>query len=123
MGRKNQALLYAQSCAREIVAEQTRVRLMLGFDAAILAAHEVFGLGKGRAAAFAEAYNQAMEELATIYVDDGTGDKGMEYAKATRDEAIRRIVGEENFVPFELCYGETYVDELRRVRVLQNNET
>ena len=36
---------------RRIVAEQTRARLALGFDAAIIAAHKTFGMGPGRAAA------------------------------------------------------------------------
>lgn len=119
MARKNAALLYAQTAAREIVAEQTRVRLMLGFDAAIYAAHEVFGMGPGRAAAFAEAYNSAMEELAQLYITDGNDDRDMVYAKAKRDETMRKIVGEQNFVPFDLSYGETWIDELKRVRVMQ----
>ena len=118
MARKNAALLYAQTAAREIVAEQTRVRLMLGFDAAIIAANEVFHMGPGRAAAFANAYNSAMEELAAMYVDAGDGDRDMSYAKGKRDEVIKRIVGEENFVPFDQAYTAAYMDELRRVRVL-----
>lgn len=118
MGRKNVTLALAERIARDLVAEQTRARLVMGFDAAIIAAHEVFQMGPGRAAAFAEAYNSAMEELATIYVDDGTADGGMEYAKAKRDEVIKRIVGEENFVPFQAAYTDAYMDELRRFRVM-----
>lgn len=59
-----------------------------------------------------------MEELATIYVDDGEADGGMEYAKAKRDEVIRRIVGEDNFVPFQAAYTDAYMDELKRFRVM-----
>lgn len=43
----------------------------------------------------------------------------IEYAKAKRDEAIRRIVGEENFVEFDRAYGAAYMDELMRIRVSQ----
>lgn len=118
---KNTVMVLADRIARKIIAEQTRARIMLGFDAAVIAAHEVFQMGPGRAAAFATAYNEAMEELADLYVRDAeeNGDRSMEYAKAKRDELIRSIVGPENFVPFEQAYGEAYMDELRRVRIMQ----
>ena len=125
MSTKNQVLILAERIARQLVAEQTRARVMLGFDAAILAAHEVFQLGPGRAAAFANAYNDAIEQLAQLYVDDADKhkDKHIDYAKGTRDELIRRIVGEENFVPFDRAYGEAWIDELKRIRVMQARET
>ena len=117
MSRKNQVLLLAERIAKDIVAEQTRARIQMGFDAAILAAHEALGLGPGRAQAFQDAYNAAMDELATLFIDDGCGDQTFEYAKAKRDEAIRNIVGDELFVPFERSYGQAYMDELRRIRL------
>lgn len=118
MSTKNSVLVLAERIARQIVAEQTRARLQMGYDAAILAAHEVFNMGPGRAGAFADAWNAAMDELATMWITDAddNGDCGLTWAKAKRDEAIRAIVGEENFVPFEVAYGEAYLDELRRVR-------
>ena len=78
MSTKNAVKVMADRIARRIVAEQTRARIMLSFDAAIIAAHEVFHMGPGRAGAFANAYNEAMEELAGLYVDDceQNGDKG-----------------------------------------------
>lgn len=118
MARKNQMLILAERIARDLVAEQTRARLMMGFDAAIIAANEVFHMGPGRAAAFATAYNDAMEELAAMYVDSGDGDRDMSYAKGKRDEIIRKIVGEESFVPFDQAYTAAYMDELRRFRVM-----
>ena len=109
---------------RRIVAEQTRARLALGFDAALIAAHESFGMGPGRAAAFANAYSEAMEQLADLYVSDceDNRDKQIDYAKGKRDEIIRKIVGEQNFVPFDKTYGLAYMDELRRIRVMQEAE-
>ena len=106
---------------RLIVAEQTRARIALGFDAAIIAAHECFGMGPGRAAAFANAYNDAMQQLADLYVSDfdQSRDKQIDYAKGKRDEIIRKIVGEQNFVPFDRTYGLAQFDELRRIRVIQ----
>ena len=62
-----------------------------------------------------------MEELAELFVDDcdNNGDKKLEYAKAKRDEAILKIVGPENFVPFDYSYGMAYMDELKRIRILK----
>lgn len=127
MGKKN-ALgpvieAMAQARTKQLVAEQTKARLSLAFDAAILAAHEVFEMGPGRAGAFRKAYVEAIEEMAGLFVDDADlhGDKKLEYAKAKRDEAIRRIVGEDNFVPFEISYGAAYMDELNRIRVMKGD--
>ena len=123
MSVKNQTLILAERIAKHLVAEQTKARLALAFDAAILAAHEVFGMGPGRAAAFRDAYMEAMEELAGMFIDDadkkaGNGDRDLAFAKAKRDEAIRKIVGDEMFVPFDRDYGSAYVDELRRIRIM-----
>lgn len=122
MAKKNALAAYMaaeiQTRVKQLVAEQTKARLCMGMDAAILAAHEVFGLGPGRAAAFRDAYLGAMEELATLFIEDADGDVRLEYAKAKRDEAIRRIVGAELFVPFDICYGQAYMDELKRVRIM-----
>lgn len=118
---KNQMMVVANRMASAIVAEQTKARIALGFDAAIIAAHEVFGMGPGRAAAFANAYNEAMEQLADLIVTDGQQNKDdkVEYAKAKRDEVILKIVGEKNFQPFDSVYGYVYIDELQRLRILQ----
>lgn len=117
MGRKNQVLILAERIAKQLVAEQTKARLSIAFDAAILAAHEALGMGPGRAAAFRDAYCSAMDELAGMFIDDADGgDRQIVYAKAKRDEAILKIVGEENFVPFDLSYGEAVMDELMRIR-------
>lgn len=124
MSTKNSMLVLAQRIAKEIVAEQTRARLSLGLDAAIIAAHEALGMGPGRAESFRAAYVAAMDELAGMFVDDagkkaGQGDREIVYAKAKRDEIIRKIVGEENFVPFDVSYGAAYMDELKRIRIMK----
>ena len=128
MAKKNALAAYMaaeiQTRVKQLVAEQTKARLCLGMDAAILAAHEVFGLGPGRAAAFRDAYVSSMEELAGLFIEgaDQHGDDRLEYAKAKRDEALRRIVGDELFVPFDEAYGQAYMDELKRVRIMQEAE-
>ncbi len=35
---------------------------------------------------------------------------------------IRRIVGEENFVPFDKAYGDAWIDELKRIRLMNGGE-
>ena len=126
MSRKQSATTYvAEQIARKLVGEQTRARVMMGFDAALIAANKSFNLGPSRAAKFAQDYNDAMEMLAELYISDceDNHDKQIDYAKGKRDEIIKKIVGEENFVPFDKCYGEAYVDELKRIRILNGKET
>lgn len=119
MAKPSTVMVIANRMAREIIANQTSARIMLGFDAALIAAHRSLQLGPGRAAAFATAYREALDELADMYVKDGEDDTDLAYSKGTRDALIKRIVGEENFVPFELAYGDAYIDELKRVRILE----
>ena len=70
MSKQSALAMMANAAAKKIVAEQTRVRLVIGFDAALIAAHEVLKLGPGRAAAFANAYHDALDDLASLYLED-----------------------------------------------------
>ena len=121
MAKQSVVLRMAQEMCRKLVAEQTRARLSISFDAALIAAHEVLQLGPGRAQAFANAYSDAMNELAELFISDcdENHDKQIVYAKAKRDELIRSIVGEANFVPFDVSYGNAVMDELKRVREIE----
>lgn len=123
MAKPSRVMIIADAMAREIIANQTQARLTIGFDAAVIAANRALGMGPGRAAAFIEAWHEALNELADLYVTDAdeNHDKEISYSKGTRDEVIRRIVGEENFVPFDRAYGQAYMDELHRVRVLEQH--
>ena len=107
MAKQSVVLRMAQEMCRKLVAEQTRERLSQ--------------LGPGRAQAFANAYSDAMNELAELFISDcdENHDKQIVYAKAKRDELIRSIVGEANFVPFDVSYGNAVMDELKRVRVIE----
>ena len=118
MAKRNSIMQLADLMARNIVAEQTRARMQMAADAAVIAAHEAFGMGPGRAQKFQAAYNEALEWLADLFLTDAgeNGDKRLEYAKAKRDELIRSIIGDEIFVPFDKGYGEAYMDELKRIR-------
>ena len=89
MGKQSGMMMLANRMAQRIIGEQTRARVALGFDAAIIAAHEVFKMGPGRSAAFATAYNEAMEWLAELYISDcdENHDKQLAYAK----DELKRI--------------------------------
>ena len=75
-------------------------------DAAILDAHDVFGLGPGRAAKFKKAIEDSYNTMARMALQDAEdGDQEIWYTKSKLDEALLAIVGEENFQPFEVRYG------------------
>ena len=122
MGTKNAVAIMAERIARKIVAEQTRARLAISFDAAIFAANKALHMGPARAGAFNDAYHEAMDWLADVFIVDcdENRDKQLEYAKAKRDELMLKIVGPENFEPFNKAYGEICMDELKRVRDARN---
>lgn len=73
MSRKNQTLIIAERIASHIIAEQTRARIMMGFDAAIIAAHEALQLGPGRAALFATAYNDELRRVRIMQEESRNG--------------------------------------------------
>ena len=65
--------------------------------------------------------SEALDDLAELYLQDYQ-DKAMAYGKGKRDEVIRKILGEDNFVPYDRLYGGTYLDELGRIRALEQKE-
>lgn len=99
---------FAKAVQREVNIQlrlYSRTRMQMAEDAAFIAANEVLGLGAGRAKAFGEAFVRYVNELAELFVTDGTDDNELVYAKATLDKRIREIVGDDNFVPFDERYG------------------
>jgi len=85
---------------------RSEVLAQMFMDAAMLAAHDVFKLGPGRAARFMESVKenfQNMERMALKDADDG--DQEIWYTRAKLDEQLLAIVGEKNFKPFEVRYG------------------
>lgn len=119
MPKQSATMRIAQAMARQIIREQTFSRLALSLDAAMVAAHEVFGMGPKRAKQFDTAYKNAMDKLAGLFTMDAdeNNDAALTYAKAKRDELILSIVGPELFVPFDQIYGAAYIDEAKRIRV------
>ena len=78
--------------------------MQMGQDAAMIAAHDVLGMGPGRAADFCATYIETMNEMARMIVDDQRDDAEFVYSKAKIDEKIKAIVGEKNFQPWEGRY-------------------
>lgn len=122
LGTKNAVAIMAERIARQIVAEQTRARIAISYDAAIFAANKALHMGPGRAAAFSDAYHEAMDWLADVFITDRdeNRDKHLDYAKGKRDELMLKIVGPDNFEPFDKAYGEICMDELKRIRDARN---
>ena len=91
------------------VAAQYQYKLdimqQIGMDAAVIAAHEVLGMGPGRALAFCTKYMKTINELASLVVEDAKDDTEIVYAQESIDRDIKRIVGEENFDPWAVRYS------------------
>lgn len=98
---------YAKVIRKQSQAYATRyshVRGQIDCDAACIAAHEVLGMGPGRAKAFVEHMILAEDEISKMFVEDSKCDSAIEYSKVTLDRVIKDIVGEDNFVPFDERY-------------------
>ena len=76
------------------------IALQMGFDAACLAARDVFQLGEGRFLKFAQSYKLWINSIAGLISDD-SGD--LEYSTTKIDEALKKISG-DNFVPWDVRY-------------------
>lgn len=73
-------------------------------DAFCLACHEVFQMGPGRAKAAMGAYKKAVNDICNALVKDSEDDSELTYFWADLDRALKKIVGEENFLPNEVRY-------------------
>ena len=81
------------------------IRGQIDFDAACIAANEVFHMGPSRAQAFAKAMMETAHEIGEMFIEDARGDATLEYSKTKLDEKLLKIVGKDNFVPYDLRYG------------------
>ena len=105
-GKKEQNHLLAQHQAiyEERYKKQIAIAMQMGLDAAMIAASDVLQMGPGRAERFRTAYISAVNEIAHMTVVEDKDDPNMEWTKAKVDERIKRIVGSENFVPWDERY-------------------
>ena len=84
---------------------KTDILLQIGLDAAMIAAHEVFKLGPGRAEKFRNEYVDTVNEIAKLLSDDGKDDRDLVYAKTVVDRRLHDIVGDKLFDDWDTRYG------------------
>ena len=83
---------------------QLQIAMQMGLDAGMIAANETLGMGAGRADKFRTAYIEAINQMTHMTVVDDKDDPEFLWTKAKIDDRIRKIVGEENFIPWEERY-------------------
>jgi len=95
---------YLNHVKREVqrqLAESRPVHTQMCLDAAVIAANEVFNMGPSRCLAFAQAFSEALTEIAEITTDKSND---MDYAKDKLDSRLKVICG-EHFNPWDERYA------------------
>ena len=103
--KQNPLLAKYEAMYRAKFQTQLQIAMQMGLDAGMIAANEVLGIGAGRAEKFRAAYINAVNEISSMTVVADKDDPDFAWTKAKVDERIRKIVGEENFVPWDERYG------------------
>lgn len=98
---------YIRQIAERKLAEQKRLKIMrlIVGDAYTIAAHEILGMGPGRATAFQEAAEKNLAEIFKIIHDDSKDDQYLDYAFSKIDKAMSAIIGQD-YKPCEVRYYE-----------------
>lgn len=107
MGKKQNPLL-AQFEAKLEARYQAKlsVALQMGLDTAMIAAHEVLGLGPGRAEKFRVKYIETMNAMSKMLAEDGEDDPDLVYSRDQIDQVIKGIVGAEHFREWDDRYNQ-----------------
>ncbi len=79
--------------------------LQIGQDAGCMAANEVLKMGSGRAVDYCVSYREHVNEIVSLIFDDQKDDETFVYSKTKIDDRLRKIIGEENFAPYEERYS------------------
>lgn len=80
--------------------------LQAGCDAFLLAAADVFQMGKGRAKAAMGAYREYVMKIMDEMLADSGGDEDLSYFWADLDRRLKKTVGDELFVPHDQRYDD-----------------
>ena len=102
--KPNSLLAKHEAVYRAKFLSQLQIAMQMGLDAGMIAANEVLQMGAGRAEEFKQVYIETVNEMARMTVDDAKDDPEFVWAKAKVDERIKKIVGEDKFVPWEERY-------------------
>lgn len=107
MGRKpNPLLAQFEAKLQAQYSAKLDIAVQMGLDAGMIAAHEVLGMGPGRAEAFRVKYVETMNQMAKMLVEDSFDDPDIVYSREVIDRSIRSIVGEENFKEWDVRYNQ-----------------
>lgn len=96
MSRKN---VYAGRLAQER-SEKIIIHTQMCFDAAMMAANDVFNMGESRCPEFTSRFSYYVAEIAQTTIEDS---RDMEYTKQRIDDRLRKICG-KHFTPYEVRY-------------------
>ena len=107
MSRKpNPLLAQLEAKLQAQYAAKLDIALNLGLDAAMITAHEVLGMGPGRAEAFRVKYIETINLMSKMMVEDSVDDADLTYSRELIDRRIKSIVGEENFREWDDRYNQ-----------------
>lgn len=95
---------YYETKYRDLFLRKMDTLLQMGQDAGNFAAHEVLGMGPGRAVAFNVAYRENYNRIARLTLEDAADDPEIWYTKAKIDEELEAIVGKGNLCPWDERY-------------------
>lgn len=92
----------------EKAAEQslrTQVDVQFALDAAVIAANKVFHRKGDKIIEFVAEFNRQYRAIAVMMIKDSEDDEELWYTKEKVDSALKEIVGEEHFQPWEERYN------------------
>lgn len=116
MAKPSQLAILVERRASKVIFEQTPIMFQMALDCACIAAHDVLGMGPGRAAEFVRQFNENINQYADIIGKNITEDSDMWVAQEHLDRVLRPIFKEEDFAPFLERYGEMRLDAYKRLR-------
>lgn len=102
--KQNPLLAKYESMLEAKYQARLQVSMQIGLDAGMIAANDVLGMGAGRAEDFQKVYVETVREILNMAVNDAKDDPEFVWTKTKVDDRIRKIVGEDKFVPWEERY-------------------
>lgn len=107
MSRKpNPLLAQFEAKLQAQYAAKLDIALNMGLDAAMITAHDVLGMGPGRAENFRTKYIETINQMSQMMVEDSADDPDIVYSRELIDRKIKSIVGPENFKEWDDRYNQ-----------------
>ena len=94
---RNSRVLYdmANAEAKQKARDNFVIASQMALDSAVLAAHDVLGLGPGRAKEFIDSFNDYFAEISKLILEgSASGDTELSYLQERLDGALKAIEGE-----------------------------